>query len=109
MGYGPSEEELMRQTIKDELDRAFNEMLKQPPLTSENVADVLSRQLGYKVAQHADGTLVADYTLPVGMYGTYPDGGNPHKAECQHTFVTYNSGWTSYEYCRFCDKKKSDL
>ena len=27
-------------------------------------------------------------------------------AACQHSYKTYDSGWTKYEYCEFCQEKK---
>lgn len=26
---------------------------------------------------------------------------------CQHQWLTYDSGWTKYEYCKHCDEKKA--
>lgn len=42
--------------------------------------------------------------------GLYPGQANsPFYTEvCQHQWKIYNSGWTMYEYCTKCDKKKDE-
>lgn len=33
----------------------------------------------------------------------------PKLAGCQHEWVEYNSGWTSYEYCKNCNKERENV
>lgn len=49
------------------------------------------------------------YTLPHHKFdyvGQSEDWALPQGKACNHEWVEYNSGWTSYEYCKNCDEEK---